>query len=318
MIRISAGTAASVELNNNRMDAYPTTAYLLLGSQCRMRCSFCPQGAETNEARGRLGRITWPEFSWSELETGLSKAGEKGIRRICLQSVRHAEGTAPLLSAVTRLKAVSDLPLSLSAWIGDEEEAGALIAAGVERISISLDVVNPAAFKKIKGGSLQERLDLLLACARSLPGRISTHIICGLGETEAEALSMIDLLNRAKVTVALFAFVPLKGTPLEKLTPPEVGSYRRIQAGYYLLRQNAVDFASFQFEKGRLVSYGLTADRMEQILSAGAAFQTSGCPHCNRPYYNERPGGIIYNYPRPLTVEESSRAVKELIASIKG
>ena len=37
----------------------------------------------------------------------------------------------------------------------------------------------------------------------------------------------------------------------------------------------------------------------------GQAFQTSGCPGCNRPYYNERPGRTMFNYPRPLTPEES-------------
>ena len=24
---------------------------------------------------------------------------------------------------------------------------------------------------------------------------------------------------------------------------------------------------------------------------------TSGCPHCNRPYYNEDPRGVLYNFP---------------------
>ncbi|HDI74230.1 MAG TPA: hypothetical protein ENF57_04430 [Candidatus Korarchaeota archaeon] len=27
------------------------------------------------------------------------------------------------------------------------------------------------------------------------------------------------------------------------------------------------------------------------------AFLTSGCPSCNRPFYNERPRGPIYNFP---------------------
>jgi len=41
----------------------------------------------------------------------------------------------------------------------------------------------------------------------------------------------------------------------------------------------------------------------------GEAFQTSGCPGCNRPYYNERPGGFIYNYPRPLSAAETAAAL---------
>jgi len=39
---------------------------------------------------------------------------------------------------------------------------------------------------------------------------------------------------------------------------------------------------------------------------------TSGCPNCNRPYYNEKPSGPIYNYPRPLKKEEIAKVMLEL------
>jgi biotin synthase-related radical SAM superfamily protein len=48
---------------------------------------------------------------------------------------------------------------------------------------------------------------------------------------------------------------------------------------------------------------------LKEILSSGAAFQTSGCKDCNRPYYNERPSGPLYNYPRPLSQEEIAEAI---------
>ncbi len=316
MIRISAGTAACLGLASNRMDAFPTTAYLLSGNQCLMKCSFCPQGVGGNGIFNRLGRVNWPEYSWDDFEKNLASAKGKGIRRICLQSVRHADGTKTLLEHIGRIKTVTDLPLSLSAWIGSINEAAALIEAGVERISVSLDVVNPDDYRRIKGGSLQNRLDLLLECAEELAGRMSTHIICGLGETEAEALTLIDRLLRADVTTALFAFVPLRGTLLEGSESPAVDSYRRIQAGVFLLLNKAAELASFKFENGRLISFGLPKKDLVRLLSGGDAFQTTGCPGCNRPYYNERPGGIIYNYHRPLNNKESEAALGELFNSL--
>jgi biotin synthase len=45
---------------------------------------------------------------------------------------------------------------------------------------------------------------------------------------------------------------------------------------------------------------------------AGEAFRTSGCPDCNRPFYNEQPGGPLYNYPRPLAAGEALRAIQEM------
>lgn len=317
MIRISSGSAACMGLSANRMDAYPTTAYFLSGNSCLMNCSFCPQGSGNHQTFNRLGRINWPEFSWAEAEKGLRQAEGKGIRRVCLQSVRHTGGIAILTGLIKQVKDMTGLPLSVSAWIGDQEEAEALIEAGAERISISLDVVNPQIHDQIKGGSLKERLDLLLNCARRLPGKMSTHLICGLGESEKETLQLIDQLTKAEISTALFAFVPLKGTGLENFSPPPVDSYRRIQAGRFLLNEKLSDFKSFKFAKGRLVSFGISESQLEQHLSTGAAFQTSGCPDCNRPFYNERPGGIIYNYHRALNDYEKKAALKVLFDSIR-
>lgn len=308
MIRLSAGTAMSMKLSSSRLDVRPTTAYLLSGENCRMSCSFCPRGTGGKKDLDRLGRISWPEYSWKDLEKGLRR-NDHDLRRICLQSVRHAGGLEPLLKAVVRVKKISALPLSISAWLNNGSEAAAMIDAGVDRISIALDVVNPVRHHKLKGSSLSERLGLLLECAGKLPGKITTHLICGLGETEEEMLSMIARLVEAGIIVALFAFFPLRGTVLVDNKPPSPESYRRIQAGYYLLRTGAAKISSFQFTGGDLVSFGLSKNELFTRLADGKAFQTSGCPDCNRPFYNERPGGFIYNYPRPLEKDELESAL---------
>lgn len=316
MIRLSAGTAAVMGLSGNRMDVFPTTAYLLSGTSCTMKCSFCPQGFGRDEALNRLGRITWPEYPWEEMKKGLLLAQSRGVKRVCLQSVRHRDGIDTLLKNIADIKDLSSLPLSLSAWLKNEEEAAALVRAGVDRISVSLDVVNPEAHARIKGGSLDDRLSLLLRCADRLPGKMSTHIICGLGESEKEVIDLINILVENDITIALFAFVPLRGTPLADTDPPALDSYRRIQAGHYLLKEKKIDYPSISFFNQRLVSYGLTDGELEKYLEDGKAFQTSGCPDCNRPYYNERPGGVIYNYHRSLNTVEMMEAYDCLKSSL--
>ena len=318
MIRLSAGTAACLKLSHNRMDASPTTAYLLSGEHCVMNCAFCPQGNSDNNSLSRLGRISWPTYEWSNVEDKLACAYKHEIRRICLQSVRYREGVNPLLDTIKKLKSLTSLPLSLSAWIRSEDEAALLFQSGVERVSISLDVANPDVFQKIKGGSLGERLDLLLRCAGMFPGRMTTHLICGLGETELEMITLIDRLVKNKITVALFAFVPLRGTALAGMQPPRVDSYRRIQAASYLLRCKTGSFPSFIFdEQGILKSYGIPKSILRNNLDSAKAFRTSGCPDCNRPYYNERPGGTIYNYPRELNRTEAEAEIELLLKSIE-
>ncbi len=43
----------------------------------------------------------------------------------------------------------------------------------------------------------------------------------------------------------------------------------------------------------------------------GKAFETSGCPDCNRPYYDESPRGVIFNYYRLLVAGEIRQAILE-------
>ncbi len=331
MIRLSQGTAACLGLKKIRMDAAPTTAYLLHGERCQMSCAFCPQarGKEGSGENGeqekngelgkketthRLGRVTWPPFSRQELLARLPRAAPGGLKRICIQGVKSAAGNGELLQFVEQVKAVSTLPLCVSTWVETEAEVAQLFAAGVERVSIALDAVNPLAYARFKKGSLKRRFDLLFNCARLWPGRMSTHIIVGLMETEEECVTLMEKFLQAGIGVALFAFTPLKGTALATHPAPPLDTYRRIQAAHFLLQKQLISLSDLCFQDGRIQSFGLPVTLLQEYLRGGAAFQTSGCPDCNRPYYNERPGGVIYNFPRPLTGAE----VKEAIQCVSG
>lgn len=313
MIRISAGSAARMGLIRLKTDVLPTTAYLLHGEGCLMNCAFCAQARGSAGRNGRLGRVTWPAFSNEAMLSGLKRGAGAGLRRVCLQGVRAAGGLGPL-PELLKETGKAGLPLSISTRVESEIEVAALFRAGAERVSIALDAANPSLYSRIKGGSLKERLGLLLRCARRWPGRMVTHIICGLGETEEQVLSLCAALLRERVTPALFAFTPLQGTPLEGRPPPDPGSYRRLQAAHYLLRRELLSFDDLEFAGGKLVSFGFAGARLKQYLRDGEAFRTAGCPGCNRPYYNERPGGVIYNYPRPLTPEETETILAALFA----
>ncbi|HUT17269.1 MAG TPA: radical SAM protein, partial [Acidobacteriota bacterium] len=48
------------------------------------------------------------------------------------------------------------------------------------------------------------------------------------------------------------------------------------------------------------------------IVETGKPFLTSGCPDCNRPFYNEKPSGPIYNYPRNIRLEEIEAIKRQL------
>ena len=134
---------------------------------------------------------------------------------------------------------------------------------------------------------MSRALSLIHECVRRFPGRVSTHLIVGLGETEEDVVSLAASMCQQGVTVGLFAFTPLAGTRLADRQSPDLGSYRRIQLCCYLLKRAYLEHPAasppeFRFSSGRLASISLPACGAGRGLW-GEAFQTSGCPGCNRP-----------------------------------
>jgi biotin synthase len=259
-----------------------------------------------------LSRITWPSFALSEVLPRLRDACASGaVRRICAQTVAGQgalDALASLLRAVRSCDGLSLVPVSASVYVRDPEELGRLFALGLDRAGVALDVASPARYGAIKGGSLAAARESLFAAAARFPGRISTHLIAGLGETEQELLELAADCLLAGIAVGLFAFTPVPGTALAAQPPPDLAAYRRLQAGLHLLRLGHRAGMSFD-GAGRLVGLDVTPDGLRSLLADGRAFVTSGCADCNRPYYNERPGSVPYNYPRQLTAAELSAAL---------
>ena len=53
-INVSIGTAAVLGLADVRMDAAPSTAYLMLGGRCRMACAFCARPSLVNSTASAM------------------------------------------------------------------------------------------------------------------------------------------------------------------------------------------------------------------------------------------------------------------------
>ncbi len=149
-------------------------------------------------------------------------------------------------------------------------------------------------------------MQLLEDLARCYPGQISTHFIAGLGETEEEMVRAMYRAIASGITVALFAFTPVRGTLLEHRSPPDLAFYRRMQLARFLMQERGARPEDFRFGRGGIESLGIDVG----IEDLALAFRTSGCPDCNRPYYNERPDETPYNYPRPLETSEVVEAAR--------
>ncbi|MBC7235193.1 MAG: radical SAM protein [Chloroflexi bacterium] len=318
--RVSSGSAAVLGLCPLAMEVAPTTAYLMLGERCRRSCAFCAQARDSRAPESALSRVLWPAFDAARIADAVAKAYAEGrIARACYQVTVYPDFVEHSRAAVALLAARCNIPICVSIAAGRVEDVEALLAAGAERVTLALDAATPTIYEQVKGGDWERAWLLLQECARRFPGRMGTHLIVGLGESEREMIERIQALNDIQITIGLFALTPVKGTAWAEHNPPLLDAYRRVQAARWLIVQGMARAEAFHYDtSGRLISLGLSADALRDLLRNGEAYRTAGCPGCNRPYYNERPGGTLYNYPRPLTEAEGAAETEALLRTLSG
>lgn len=321
MVRVSIGSAAIINLLKCKIAISPSTVHLMTyyPNRCSANCSFCPQAKDSTSNSILLSRVSWPKFSTQKVLTHLIKSYQDNmINRVCIQAINYPEVFADLISLVSFTRMRSGIPISVSCQPENKLTMLRLAKAGVDRIGIPIDVATETLFDNIKGKNVDSSytwenqfFKLKTAIKVFGIGNVSTHLIVGLGESEKDILYLIQTLSDLGILTALFAFTPIRGTKLESRSQPSIASYRRIQLAKYLIEKNFVDFDRIDFtDSGEIVNFGIKKHRLIEIVKSGVPFLTSGCSSCNRPFYNEKPAGPLYNYPRSLKFVEINEILK--------
>jgi lipoyl synthase len=207
-------------LLDGKLDAAPTTAYLMTyrEGKCLANCGFCPQARESKSSSQLLSRVTWPTFPTLEVLTTLTSAVEqKKIGRICIQALNYPEVFTELEALVKEIKKRCSIAVSVSCQPKNRENIQNLKQAGVDRLGIALDAATQTVFNRVKGTGAGgcyswDNQFRLFSEALSVfgEGNVSTHVIVGLGETEKEAVEVIQRCVDLGVLPALFAFTPVE------------------------------------------------------------------------------------------------------------
>jgi biotin synthase len=268
--------------------------------------------------------VTWPVFFSQRVISRIKHAVTNAlIRRVCIQALNYPEMLEDVLGLVREIRLHMDVPISVSCQPLGKNEIRLLAQAGVERIGIPIDAATKEIFNRVKGFEAngpytwEEHFEALKAAVDILKaGRVSTHLIVGLGETEKDLAKVIQQLVDIGVYPGLFAFTPIPGTYLEKCPPPPVERYRRIQIARYLIVNGKSRLNNMAFDEHETIyDFGVSEKELKQLIKTGEPFITSGCPHCNRPFYNERPTGPVYNYPEKPSLNQIAEIETQLYSS---
>ena len=187
---------------------------------CNLRCTYCmpPEGVKKQEHRQIL--------SLEEIEEIAREAAALGVRKIRLTGgeplVRR--GVVALCRKLREIPELEELALTTNG-VMLPGMAAELRAAGVDRVNISLDTLDPEKYRQItRTGSLEDALAGIKAAKEAglTPLKLNCVLIGGFNDDEIPALA--SLTEREAVEVRFIELMPIGDTarfPPEAYLPCE-------------------------------------------------------------------------------------------------
>ena len=204
---------------------------------------------------------------------------------------------------------------------------------GAEIFTVALDAANPDVFDRTRGRGVQsphkwsKYWEILHAAAEIFgPERFGAHLIVGMGESDFDVLTQVQKIRDLGGHSHMFAFFPEAGSLMGHLPAVPRPQWRRIQIARYLIDYRAHRIERMRFdESGRLADFGVPKDELDEVINAGTAFRTSGCPGkeaddvsaCDRPY-GDSPVRDIASYPFKLKRDDIRKVRRQLDKGMPG
>jgi len=180
-------------------------------------------------------------------------------------------GAAVLTESAAAVRAVVDIPIQAQCEPPDDDIwFERMKNAGVDALGMHLEAVSDRVRKNIMPGKATVPISRYMSAFEAAvkvfgKGNVSTYILAGLGDTEAEILAMSEKLVAMGVYPFVVPFVPVAGTPLANHPRPDPAMLDRL----------------FQVLGPQLVERGMTSDS----LKAGCA----KCGACSTLKQYEQP-----------------------------
>ena len=223
-----------------------------LTDRCNFRCLYCLPESEAarNFYRGHWARMPHPApilqhwvpkaqlLGFEEIERVVRLAVRWGIRKIRLTGgeplLRHE--VENLVARLAAIPEITDLAMTSNGFLFPQK-ALALRAAGLRRISFSLDSLDRDNFKKITGRDHLREVLHSIRLAQDLgfhPLKVNAVIIRGLNDHEIEALA--QFARDQNLSCRFIEFMPLDSARawLKEMVVPAREVLARLQARFNL------------------------------------------------------------------------------------
>ncbi len=173
--------------------------------RCNFRCFYCKTPQSLHYA-GRDQILTYEEIvrlAGLFVELGIRKLRITGGEPLLRRGLEH------LIGSLARMPGVEDLALTTNGF-NFFEKAEALKAAGLPRVTISLDSLQPERFRAMTGYAELERVLRSIDRARELdfqPVKVNCVVVRGVNDDEVEDFARFA--REKEVAVRFIEFMPL-------------------------------------------------------------------------------------------------------------
>jgi len=175
--------------------------------RCNLRCRYCmPHEGMPATPKAQLA-------SFDEIERLVHLFVKMGVERVKLTGGEPLlrRDLPELIERLVRLPRLSDLSLTTNGLLLIEH-AGALADAGLQRLNVSLDSLDPETFFKLtRGHGLEQVLKGLEAAEAAGFTTIKLNVVAIKGTTEQELLDFGRLARSRPIQVRFIEFMPLDG-----------------------------------------------------------------------------------------------------------
>ena len=238
---------------------------LSVTDRCNLRCRYCLDEATRFLPRAEL-------LSLEELETAARACVALGIRKIRVTGGEPLlrRGVLGLLGRLGALPGLDELALTTN---GTElpRYAEALRAAGVQRVNISLDSLDPARFRRITGNGRLERVLEGVEAARGAGfERLKLNAVAD-AQRRGELLALVDYAAARDLDISFIEPMPLGPAGREAGGAPSAEAVRRAIAAAYPLAPTAEGTGGpsrYYRIRGSGTRIGLIAPRSEGFCAA--------------------------------------------------
>lgn len=180
---------------------------LSVTDRCDLRCFYClPKGFKDFQE---------PEewLSFDEIARVMAAFGKLGVSKVRITGgeplVRHR--LPELVTKLAAIPEIDDLSLSSNAT-RLEKEAEKLHQAGISRLNISLDSLNPETFQKITGGKLDKVINGIMSAKQAGFTPIKINMVVMKGINDHEIYDMVEFCIQNDFTLRFIETMPMGET----------------------------------------------------------------------------------------------------------